>query len=483
MGENRGRNTAQWFYETIFQDEIIRPRQSHPIEKLPSPLRAARALDASTTRSWQSRESLFVKQGKLLADYEDDYVYDRPVLHYFPTYQSLTDPELRGYFSWRTKLRHGNILKTSLSYAFLYIYELLNQIGVNNPLDGYRKLEQFRNSYGALDADVLPYLTQWMTDYVIYYGLDPALLVETHWVRFDNALFVMANLENFDQPQILDAVKVLAPKWLERSKFYASYREDMDAVICRVLRGVSAHYAAKCKKTMVEQYFGIWEEFQVRLFDSAVFLFDRAQNRSREYTVDPVRIYSCTNGLWTVRKYGCPERPNAKLNDLMKTIDCVMRQCFEYGHPIKTAVDTKWVLKLIEQETMSLLEEKKAAEAKKITIDFSRLDRIRRDAAVTQEKLIVDEEEMAQEEIPASVEPEAELPDTPLTKEEYRLLQCLLYDRDYSWVRSEGLMMSVLVDSINEKLFDEFADSVLMLDSRPELIEDYIDDLKEMVKP
>ena len=44
----------------------------------------------------QSRESIFVKQGKLLANYEDDYVYDRPVLRYFPTYQSLTDPELRG---------------------------------------------------------------------------------------------------------------------------------------------------------------------------------------------------------------------------------------------------------------------------------------------------------------------------------------------------------------------------------------------------
>ena len=55
----------------------------------------------------QSRESIFIKQGKLLAGYEDDYVYDRQVLRYFPTYQSLTDPELRGYFSWRTKLRRG----------------------------------------------------------------------------------------------------------------------------------------------------------------------------------------------------------------------------------------------------------------------------------------------------------------------------------------------------------------------------------------
>ncbi len=33
-----------------------------------------------------------------------------------------------------------DLQETSLSYAFLYIYELLNQIGVADPMDGYRKL-------------------------------------------------------------------------------------------------------------------------------------------------------------------------------------------------------------------------------------------------------------------------------------------------------------------------------------------------------
>ena len=42
-------------------------------------------------------------------------------------------------------------------------------------------------------------------------------------------------------------------------------------------------------------------------------------------------------------------------------------------------------------------------------------------------------------------------------------------------------MLSVLVDGINEKLYDIFMDSVL--DDSPALVEDYIDDLKEMVKP
>ena len=64
---------------------------------------------------------------------------------------------------------------------------------------------------------------------------------------------------------------------------------------------------------------------------------------------------------------------------------------------------------------------------------------------------------------------------------EYRLLQCLLYGRDAGWVQAEGWLLSVLVDGINEKLFDTFQDSVL--DDTPQLVEDYIDELKEMVRP
>ena len=41
--------------------------------------------------------------------------------------------------------------------------------------------------------------------------------------------------------------------------------------------------------------------------------------------------------------------------------------------------------------------------------------------------------------------------------------------------------MSLFFD--NEKLFDAFSDSVLILEDQPELIEDYIEDLKEMVHP
>ncbi len=430
----------------------------------------------------QSRESIFIKQGKLLAGYEDDYVYDRRVTHYFPTYQSLTNPELRGYFSWRTKLRRGNLQKTSLTYAFLYIYELLNQIGVTDPMDGYRKLTEFRDAYGALDDGILPYLNLWLMDYVVYYNLDAGLLADTPQVRFNRGIAVLDSIQSRGDEEVIRAVKQLSPKWLERSKFYREYREDCDTVIVRVLRRMSAHYNARCKKTMVEQYFGSFSQYRVILFDAAVF-HERQVEGSRQYMVDENYIYRCRNGLWSVQKYNCLPHSNGKLGDVLKAIDGVMRECYGYGRPIQYKLDTKWILKIIQEEARNLLTEKKAAEEKKITIDYSRLARIRNDAAVTRDRLMVEEE--AEEEAPPAQTPApAEEPeDTPLTKDEYRLLQSLLYGRDYGWVRSSGLMLSVLVDGINDKLYDIFFDSVLLGDDPPELIEDYIADLKEMIHP
>lgn len=430
----------------------------------------------------QSRESIFIKQGKLLAAYEDDYVYDRRVTHYFPTYQSLTNPELRGYFSWRTKLRRGNLQKTSLTYAFLYIYELLNQIGVTDPMDGYRKLTEFRDAYGALDDGILPYLNLWLMDYVVYYNLDAGLLADDPQVRFNRGIAVLDSIQSHGDEEVVRAVKQLSPKWLERSKFYREYREDCDTVIVRVLRRMSAHYNARCKKTMVEQYFGSFSQYRVILFDAAVF-HERQVEGSRQYKVDENYIYRCQNGLWSVQKYNCLPHSNGKLGDVLKAIDGVMRECYGYGRPIQYKLDTKWILKIIQEEARNLLAEKKAAEEKKITIDYSRLARIRDDAAVTRDRLMVEEE--AEEEAPPAQTPApAEEPeDTPLTRDEYRLLQSLLYGRDYGWVRSFGLMLSVLVDGINDKLHDTFSDSVLLGDDPPELIEDYIADLKEMIHP
>lgn len=525
MDAKRMQHAAEWLHSTVFKDEAIRPRPAAKSEPLPPLILSARSLENGRYQKWQSMDSVFMKQGKLLANYEDDYAYDGDLKCYYPTYQALTNRELRGYFSWRTKLRQGEVTECPLSFAFLYVYELLNQIGVSDPMDGYRKLAAFREAYGALDKRILSYLQRWMADYVVYYGLPAALLSDSPQLIREQSIAIMEDIPGRDTEEMIRAVKTLSSGGLEHSRFYAENRQEMDTVIVRVLERVSAHYAARCKKSMAEQYFGSLEEAPALMFESAVFC-NPLKRRSYAYPVSGQYAYRCENGRWFVRRHFSPPGDASRLDALLKTIESVMRRQMNYRYPLKSKLDQKWLLRIIEEETGALLAQKKAAEERKVTIRYAQLDKIRQDAAFTQQKLMVEEEmdrplgpevlqaqsSMAPEspapqkqpvfkpESPAPQEQPSIMPESPalqarpsftpepaggeeaaLSPPEYRLLQCLLYGGDTGWVQAEGYLLSVLVDGINEKLYERFQDTVLDGGAQP--LEDYIEDLKGMVCP
>ena len=284
---------------------------------------------------------------------------------------------------------------------------------------------------------------------------------------------------------IAKAAIALAPNWMERSKLYKARQADVTRVLARTLRRVSDHYDRRCQKSMVEQYFGRRSSIGVRPFESAVFHFND-KHRQSTYQADPVRTYECHHGMWSVQRYLFSESVSSKFGELLRSVDAVMREMLDFGHPIQRPLDTKWILKIIREETQALLDDQKAAEAAKITIDRSQLDKIRRDAAITRDSLLVEEEieeEPTTSPVPAAAVPEVAANDTCMTDPQYRLLQCLLYGGELSWVKAEGHIFSVLTDGINEALYDTFLDTVLTSDEPPQLLEDYIEELKEMIHP
>lgn len=486
MDSNRKKRASAWFYLTVYRDEPIQPQQGQRVESMPEEIGAMRSLE-NGVKAWRlSREAIFVRQAERMADYEDDYLYDRDVVRYFPTYQSLSDRELRGYFSWRTKWRRGEKLKTNLSYAFLFIYELLNQIGVRNPVDGFEKLRAFERDYAVLDDGICSYLKRWLWDYVVYYRLDPVLLEDRPELAFDRDLAVLRGPGGCSDAELFQAVLRLSAYRLDRSQLYLLQPELVESVVPRVFRKTDAHYAAHRKQSLTEDYFGPQVFSPVEMFQGAVF-YDRARRASFDYTVDPLRGYQCRDGRWTVWQPDAPPTRSKKLGELVRTVDAMLREATGSGNPIQPGLSTKWIRKLIDEEITAFQQEREEEAARRITIDFAKLSGIRHDASVTREKLIVDEEreqseerfqEPAGEEIPAS----QVAADCPLDEKERRLLHDLLYGGDLAWIRAEGLLPSVLVDGINEKLFDRFGDTVLLLENEPELIEDYVEELKEMVK-
>lgn len=467
-----------------YTDEPILPRKKTPEEKLPAPLKAARSLEKGAARMYQNRRSLFLNQAKLLEFYKDDYEGEYISHCYYPTYDLLNNQELRSYFAWRTKVRNGDIQPSCSSFAYLYLYELINGIGTGTPVEGLHKMDDFAAAYKEYESSLMNYYANWRKSYIIYYNLSDSFLGGEEREGEEAHMAVLDSAQEQTDDAIAAAVKQLAPGWLNRSKFYKTHQTDMDRVIVQVLRRMHQHYSARSKRTFSEQLFGSRETHSVDLFCYAVFCDPLRHENSRYYITDS-HYYECRNGYWTETSCFIDSHKRRKLEDLMKTIDASLRVALNDGKPIKSPSQLKWVTKVIEEEVAALLETQKQqeAEAKRVQIDYSALAQIRREAAITQEKLATEEE--MEEKAPPAVQPPppqpAALPgDCPLDKTQYRLMQNLLYGGDTSWVQREGKMVSVLLDSINEILYDVFQDAVI---EDQQVVEDYIDELKEMVKP
>ena len=114
---------------------------------------------------------IFYEQARFMKDFTDDYPGNQPFSQYFPCYQMMGYEQLRTYFTWRAKVREGTVSDTSLSYAFLYIYELLNNIGVTDPQDGLDKLTAFWKAFRGYQGAIDRYVLRWLKDYHVYYQL------------------------------------------------------------------------------------------------------------------------------------------------------------------------------------------------------------------------------------------------------------------------------------------------------------------------
>jgi hypothetical protein len=127
-----------------------------------------------------------------------------PFLCYWPSYEYMSRPQLDWYFYLRGRLRAGEYIEADLSYLFIYIYEIINQVGISGPDDGFGIMvgiwKNYRKTHDKLDR----YLIDWAGDYINYYNCDlgksfdllekeglfllmPADMLMEHYIKSDMA--------------------------------------------------------------------------------------------------------------------------------------------------------------------------------------------------------------------------------------------------------------------------------------------------------
>ncbi len=177
------------------------------------------------------------------------------------------------------------------------------------------------------------------------------------------------------------------------------------------------------------------------------------------------------------------------MQGFLRETDARLRRYLKTGRYLKEKPENDWVVPYI--DAMIEADRKAITEASrpKITIDLSGLEQIRKDALVTQDSLLTEEElDKPMEVVPmyeeAAGTPEEEnAADLPLDEVQIRILRSLLKGEDVTAVLKDNrLMPSMAADSINEALFDEIGDTVVTCeDDRLILIEDYIEDLAQLL--
>ena len=567
MAEARTHQSAR-FSNEVYADEPILKTGRQMQNFLPDQYRKMREISRwqddpkGGAGRWLSEAELFYRQGLLMADFEDDCPYNGTFKSYFPTYNAMRDRQLRGYFTWRAQVRRGTVEETSTSFAFLYLYELICGIGVDNPLEGFNKIKAFWDAYRAFEPGIDRFARVWLQDYAVFHALDPKLLRDSKTVMFDNALIELRHAardlvpapapsgqtpkrrktseptlplppDEVREERLMAAINALSTYNLSNSRLDRSHHRDLRHVACAVYVRMARYYDTHRKTGIVASLFGEETAMPYTMFASAVF-FAPERHEDCEYRLDPIHIYRCQNGFWECMRIHGSRQKSSKLGEMMRACDQRLRLALDPAHPLKEEKVPKYLAKIIDDEIVAWLSWDAAHQPVKIDIDLSQLGHIRSAAVQTREALLIDEER----EDGAPVEAEATLieqpntesapgmtaepgemtirqnePDEPtVSTEEFGVVAPLLASvgapvtpapteaanklapaedtflralleqnaaQATSAVAHSGQSEDMLVDSINEALFDLVGDTVIEFGAAgPQIIEDYEADVR-----
>ncbi len=505
----------------VFQDtKIPFPDSAHVPQRevIPEKMRQMRRMFEYGRVSLDAKAWNFYRQGIFMKDYEDDVPWTVDFVCYFPTYHDLTTRQLRSYFTWRTRVRRGDYRPVTLSAAYIYLYELLNGIGVSSAEESLEKMKDFEKEFldkGFGDDRMRQNLRRWMLEFAVVENLPSQIAAQSADVQLierDRALMFLKNPEEHSDEEVFLALCQFDRKKTEKSPVVAKDPERGRHLFCEAWRR-AAKNARFQGLDLFSQCFGKPSRRRWYPFSNAVYYW-RENGENREYCLNEVRTYLCRGGVWQMEAYEKLSFDRSIFQGFMHEADLLLRRYLKTGRYLREKPEDAWarpyIQFVIEADREALIE----ASRPKITIDLSGLEQIRKDALITQNSLLAAEETVWQEQLSdqpsdadeesgqtdaarelqkidanrelqetdANREPEEPLPDIRLDAVHIRILKTILQgDSAAGIIRENHLMPSIAADTINEALFDEIGDTVLFCeDDELFLVEDYTEDLIQL---
>ena len=501
-------------------------------QHVPEQIRRMKNLYQYRSGSFRQICKNFYVQGKFMEDYEDNAPWDGVVSTcYWPTYHNLSLAQLRGYFTWRTELRKGNYRKHCETFVSMYLYELLNGIGTKSVEDSLHKMEEFEKGYidaGLSDRYLRGRLHRWMLELAVLNGLAPDIAckyADSDMLEKDAAVEILRYPEKFSAQEVFNALCVFGGKKTAESKLVQEHGTEAINFFAAVWCLASAQYR-KDGEPLFQLCFGIPSAREWRPLESTFYYDNYSNSKKRKsvtYKLNPSRTYLFKRDRWYEVAHQNYDIDRKRIVNLLQETDRRLRLYLKTGHPLKERKEAAWAVPYIEAVIEADRKARLEAARPKISIDFSGLDEIRKDALETQDSLLTEEEtqctpefnavnkavrksagskkrtkensaarkntatvlsvaaspHLASEQSEAAVLAAPSNTSVPLDGMQMQLLRMLLRGEPVQkLIAAQHGMPSVIADAINEALFDLIGDTVVECDGETiTLVEDYRDDI------
>ncbi|GFI55954.1 hypothetical protein IMSAG013_01005 [Clostridiales bacterium] len=479
---------------------------------MPRPQRIRPASDEKRTLFYEMRKiayrdmsyignpsKVFYCQARMMEDFTDDFESQIPFSCYYPYYQLMGYGQLRTYFTWRTRVRAGDIRATSLSYVFVYIYELLACIGESDPQSSLQRLGNFWKTYRRFDKTIDKYLIQWIRDFHIYYPVKQSFsefAAEQNLKKFYPRVFIYSS----NREDSFELYSDFSKYNIQSSIFFT---EETRTLISDCFYFLLCRMRKQCRER--EKFFEdfifypVHKETEWRPFTGALF-YPCLNQEDRTVTLSEREVYTCSGSKWTYHAGILTDAGRELIGYIMKEMESALRKKLHFRYKIHANADRCDPVVLQEMEALGIVFPQMISRCvedffnlrnrKPVHVDREVIHRIRTEASETQEKLIIPEDEVILDHQAEKVETE---PYTvfsedvwsafaaALTETETEALRVVLLEENVkAFADAHGIMLEVLLDGINEKAMDTVGDTLLEMDETVTVYEEYKEKLRNV---
>ena len=336
--------------------------QSKPdrfVEVSPVRLRTSNQQSVNVSISYESSQTIFLKDAQKFKSKEGDFANHISFMHYWPTYRDMNASQQHWYFYWRSQARAGNYLHTDLSYIFVYVYELLNLIEISDVFQASNRIkvlwQAYRGTYPQLDR----YLPEWGGDLLtVRASGEHALIWWESLLNVDGIVIPGPFINTIVQKAIQTGgtdilpykIWALLSNYQPKNKFYQVHNTDhqIDRAYEKAIKVANDYYLRTSKKSLIDKF-----------VSEHVYTYDKSVFGSALICYPYQRMTRLASG----RNYAGSARLSSNITSIMKYAENILRKQLKFSAklsgvelPVKLAkeLDIAFILAEPEPEPIRL---------------------------------------------------------------------------------------------------------------------------------